>query len=75
MIAQDVDEVSAEVREDLATLMFGVQMMSEPSDSTSMELAYNILHKVSRTAIWYNNYTSSFPVMSGSVQHVHDTQR
>lgn len=42
-------ELSAEVQEELSTMMVGVQMLLEPTGNTSMELAYDLLCKVSNS--------------------------
>lgn len=40
-----MEELSAEVKEELSTMLVGVRMLLEPSGS--MELAYSLLCKVS----------------------------
>ena len=42
-------ELSAEVEEELSTMMVGVRMLLEPLGNASMELAYGLLCKVSNT--------------------------
>ena len=50
MYPKDGESLSSEVKEELATLMFGIQMILKSSntiDDASMHLAYDILCKVS----------------------------
>ena len=88
MYPKDGENLSSEVKEELATLMFGIQMILKSSnaindDSASMHLAYDILCKVSRADVWdysasiaisFNKFAVCYQFFSaGSMQHVYNT--